>query len=747
MAFYDSLLGMLPWTGTAPVITPAEDVEPRVDGKPYGQSGRINYGGFIQEDELNAALSGRQGLRTFDEIYRSDPDIRRNVLAVWTPVQAATFSVEPFGGDDAEDVDREAQELCEWVLWQHMSPDFPAHLATLGPVLLRSGFTPFEQIWETAEWEGKTVTVLRKLDLRLPRTVWRFFQDEYGDLTGIEQSLPNAQNAYIPSSELLYYRLQAEGDNWQGTSLLRQAYKPWYYKDKLERIDAIGQERKAVGVPLIFPPQSASPGTKGEVETVFANLHTNDVSYAMLPGPKAGTSGTDSTEGWTVEIVKFDSSAGDTIQKSIDAHQRKIAGAFLADFLELGHHQVGARATAQVQEDPFLTAVEALGQQILGPLNMLLKRIAYLNFPNLKGAPTLRMSMHDVASLSEIATYAATLIAAGAMTADPDTEDYLRERADFPAVSQEFRDEKEALRKAGQQAALQAASETPQDIAERESGEKQETAKLPDSSKRKPDQEPAKPAKGRKKLEEGDANWWENMLSQGRLVEALDNARGTMQKAATAATVKLARDMAARGKAGRALSINPPPDLTEALQTELVRLYVVGQETVEDELAKQREVLGTMELAAPTKSAAGGALLHRARKRARVGARHITQQVARTVERAVVNGVTDPLMLQRQAEATAVQTLRAEAVANASQSINDGRTAAARAAQDVVGGIYTSVLDQNTCDQCAIADDGVIREPDDAALEVPNGMCAGQERCRCMVVFVLSTDPAVIGAA
>jgi hypothetical protein len=235
------------------------------------------------------------------------------------------------------------------------------------------------------------------------------------------------------------------------------------------------------------------------------------------------------------------------------------------------------------------------------------------------------------------------------------------------------------------------------------------------------------------------------MLSQGKLVEALDGARDEMQKAATPAAVRLARTMAERGKAGRRLSLTPPTDLVEALQNELTRLYRIGHATVTDELAKQRVAMGT-HLATTTTSSSGVGLLSRTRRRARVGAQNVTSQTARAVERAVVNGTTDALVIQRAAEEAAISALRVEAVANASQSINDGRTSAAKEATDVVGGVLTSVLDANTCDECELADDGVIREPEDPALEVPVPTCAGGERCRCMVTWVLSEDPTAIGA-
>lgn len=736
MAWRDSLTAfgeLLPFPVNAPPAKSPEEVPPH-EGRPYGQSGRINFNGFIQYDELNPKLIGNAGLKVFDEMYREDPDVKRNVTAMWSPIQSATWTIEPYGGDQATDADRRAADLCKWAVFENMSPNWHGHLATLGPVLIRSGYCAFEQIWETAEWEGQTVTVPKKLDLRLPRTLWRFYQDDYGDLVGVEQFLPNAANVFIPATELCYYRLQVEGDNWVGTSLLRQAYKPWFYKSHFERIDAIGQERKAVGVPVVYPPQDASPKTKEEVEKILANLHVNEVGYIMSPGPKAGTGGTDATEGWIFDVIKFDSSSGDTIQASISAQKQSIAAAFLADFLELGHHQVGARATAEVQDDPFLTAVSAMGTEIKQPGDGLLERIAFANDKTLKGAPKWKMSITDTASLSELAEYVAKLVEKGAMQPDPELEDFLRERADLPAANAEVRKEKTAQRKAGQQAALTAAGETPA-----------ERAANATATAAGPAPEDAKPAAATKQLAEGDPKWWEDMLSQGRLVEALDGARDEMQRAATPAAVKLARSMADRGKAGRRLSLTPPLELVEALQGEMTRLYEIGHSTVTDELHAQRKALGT-QLADFAGGGPAASFLTRIRRRARVGAQNVVSQVARAVERATTNGVKDALVLQRTAEEAAISTLRVEAVANASLSVNDGRTAAAREAPDVVGGILTSVLDANTCDECQVADDGVIREPTDPALEVPVPTCAGGERCRCMVTWVLSEDPVAIGA-
>jgi hypothetical protein len=758
------LFGWQGFTRPAPAM---KDVAPRADQEPLGASGRAHYSGFIQFDELNAKLVGNLGLRVFDNMYRTDPHIRRAILACWSPIQGASWEVEPYGGDEATDADRYAADLVKWALWVNMKPNFLGHLATLGPVLLRSGFCPFEQLWMTTEFRGKKVVVPRKLDLRLPRTIWRRFQDEYGELSAIEQLLPNSAVVEIPASELLYYRLASEGDNWEGTSLIRQAFKPWFFKEHFEKIDAIGQERKAVGVPVVYPPVGVTKVLKEEVETVLANLHVNQAGYILMPGPKAAAN-VDAEQGWTVEIVKFDSSSGETVQKSIEQQQMAISASVLADFLELGHHQVGARATAEVQDDPFLTAVGALGDVVKEQPNELAERIARLNVPNIEGPPTLKVALHDDASLSEIATYVKELIAAEALEPDPALEDYLRQRADLPPADPKIRVEKEESKKAARALAAQGIDPKapqlrmigPGKAAGGEGGAGGNDPK--DEGQGGHEASPAReakngPPKGKQLLDTADgdpptAPWYERLLSQGRLKDALDTCREQMQDAATPAARHAAQGIVASVVMGTKPDLTPPEALVSALQSELERLYGVGYGTVQEEIAKQHRVLGTKpthmladEPIPPGRGPLGaaGARLARARERAKLAAQNIINEVAARVNRAAINAISGAGKLSDIANEAADGQLRVEALTNASASINEGRGDAAIANMpDVVGGIYTSVLDEKTCDPCAATDSGEVQSPDELeVLGPPNPNCDGGDRCRCMIVWVLTEDP------
>lgn len=716
-----------------------EPPAPRVNAAMFGQSGRANYWGLPQWDETNALLIGPAGQLLFDQMYRMDPDIRHLVLMISSPVQSASWTLEPYGGDDATEQDRDIADAIWWGLNSFMKPNFRQHLAEALPLLIRAGFAPFEQVWSTTEYKGKTLMFPRSLQVRLPRSIWRWWQDEYGQMTHIGQIIPNNPTVIIPASELTYYRLGAEGDNWMGTSLLRSAYKPWVIKDKLERIDAIGQERKAVGVPICYPPANADEQTRMQVESILANMHLNEVSYLMSPGPKQGLQGMSPGEGWLFEVITFDSSSGDSIQASLAYHQQGILYTFLGEFMSLGHHQVGARATADVQEDPFLTAVQAFAQVgPLPPLNELVDRITKVNYPDADGSPTFSINLQDEASLSEIATYVQLLESAGVINVDPELEDWVRERGGLPPANSDVRALVQAAKNAAlKSSALQAqgsqvnpVSQTPPSSAPQAPGgpvnTQQGTEPQGNLTKTAPPAE-------RKKLDTPSAKWYEDLLSQDKLKTALDGARQSVEDSAREPALLAARQLASQAASNRPAPVDKTP-LADAIHTSYRDLYQVGQQTATDELAKQRQLMS------PTLEAAG-ARVGRAASRALLSAGNVVHAVQAKLGSAATTGLLDGAALQDIAEQAAIGQLHLEAMLNASASINDGRYDAA-AAHGAVGGYYTSVLDGNTCDNCEAADTGDLLTLDDAAaLGPPNPDCDGGDRCRCMIVFTTGDDP------
>lgn len=142
----------------------------------------------------------------------------------------------------------------------------------------------------------------------------------------------------------------------------------------------------------------------------------------------------------------------------------------------------------------------------------------------------------------------------------------------------------------------------------------------------------------------------------------------------------------------------------------------------------------------------------RLRARARLVAADVAHAIWQAIQRARLQGITDAKTLRTLGRQAGGQALAQAASHHAGGAINAGREAAAltvlpgggeggEARPRVIGARYTSVLDKNTCEQCAGADDGVLRSLDDPALApAPNPACAGGDRCRCIRVYQLDTE-------
>lgn len=441
--------------------------KPPADDQPISDSGRAHVSGFLQLEEINAALSGPGGLAVYDAMYRTDPDVRRAVRMAVNPIVSATWSVEAFGGDEASAHDQEVAENLEWALGlgaqgatSPLRPRWQGHIAQATPGFVRWGFCPFEITWTTAQRNGKTLLTPSRIGMRLPRTIYRWLLDEDHELQGIEQFLPLRGYVVLPREDLLYYRCDAEGDNYEGVSMLRPCYKPWLLKDKVERLDAIAQERESVGLPVVFPPRAGvtSPAVLADLETKLQNLRAGELAYLIMPGPEA-TSVKDQG-GWTFRIEGLaGSKGGRDPSKTLEYHKDAIAAAFIEEFMRLGQSGVGARATADVQEGPFNMACEALGMILKDEVNeMLIPRWVELNYGADTPLPTLSMSLAEE-PLEDLRDFVSVLVASGVFTPDGPLEDFLRARANLPPADPEVRDAVQAQKAAQRQAQTDVAND------------------------------------------------------------------------------------------------------------------------------------------------------------------------------------------------------------------------------------------------------------------------------------------------
>jgi len=735
---------------------------PKPDQPMQGASGRGHTEGFLDLEELNNDLRHPHGHKVYDRMYRTDGDVKQVVSLVCDPIISGTWQMSAYGGDEASDEEIEVAEFAKWALWECMQPNLLGHLQIALPILVRSGFVPFEIAWMKTEYNGKTVVVPRTMQPRMPRTIWQFEQDRWGELRRIKQvmpvpistltgreGMPTVSNAFddsdsfggvwLEAQNLLYYRVGAEGDNWEGVSMLRPAYKHWIMKDKIERIDAIAQEREAVGVPICYPPPGASDAQKDEMASVLENMRSNEQAYIIAPGPKQGSGAADGT-GWLIEVIGYDrTGSGRDPQPSLQYHTAKIAAAFISEFMRLGHGNTGARATAQVQQDPFLMSVEALVHIVEDVLNTLVVKLISYNYPEIENPPRLQMSLVDSTSLTQLADYVLKLTQVGALFPDQELEDFLRARADLPPSNPESvkkrKSEDDKLRReivtgggdngdayganagAGKHGIKGAGNPGSN------SGKGQGSST--DASKRARDDDDTITLAYTH--EETGRQYWREPRDFELAVDlvGLEDVMDTCQLNVEGCLKPFVMEMA-RGSV--------PDDIEELVLDSLNANYASGRESVARELGLtllDRGANDRGDKALKQRAGAASMLIRATIADAMLNAdlSHGDDNIAHT-----------QLAAERAGIAAAKRLGRVHGIGAFLQGRHD---MALDSSGNIKGVRYTAILDRNCCSHCEQADDGVIRDLDDPVRldrRPPNRHCestaGGVNMCRCFEVYV-----------
>lgn len=386
-----------------------------------GDSGTRLIHGIIQE-EYNPQLQGIQGIKVYEEMRKSDGTVRASMAAVTLPIRRAQWFVNPATEDPK---DAEIANFIEHALfdWLDLAWDDIIRQALL---MVPFGVMCFEKVYGTKDHDGKTYVTLSKLAPRLPKSI---LQWELPDHTfGIVQVRQDGVLANIPGSKLLIFVNDREGDNWWGTSMLRAAYKHWYYKDRFYKIDAVGFERQAIGVPMMKMPAGYTDSDEKKAQQALQNLRASESAFLILP------------DGYEAEFMNMGASTVRDATLAINHHNKEILQSVLAQFLELGANSSGggSRALSQDHSDLFLKAEEAIANTIIAEFNKnLLPELVDMNFDNVTVYPVLDysgISKVDVASLG--AAYS-QLVTAGAITPTDGDQQYLRAAMGLPPRTQD----------------------------------------------------------------------------------------------------------------------------------------------------------------------------------------------------------------------------------------------------------------------------------------------------------------------
>ncbi|MEI7510614.1 MAG: DUF935 family protein [Candidatus Peregrinibacteria bacterium] len=394
-------------------ILPAKTKELTME---LGGSGTTKYAGFINED-YNPELTFPNCISVYDKMRKGDGTVAGVISACKGPILGAKWSFVP-ASEDEKDI--QIAEFCERQFFEKLVwRDFLRHSL----LMLDFGFMNFEKCYEVMGTE----LMYSKLAPRLPKSILRWqLKDGSAGITQYAMKDGMMQQLEIPAWKIFHLALHQEGDNYEGVSILRAAYKHWVYKENFYKIQAIGAERSGTGIPAAKFPEGKMPSEEEEADTILTlkNIRSSEEAYIL---EKGGVEFSFKTVGGG----EFDFEPG------INHHDRQIEKSALMQFLSIGIEK-GGNAQNDSQQDLAFMSAQATAEYIAEAVQReLVREIVDLNFDGVEKYPTLTVSDIGRNKMEKLSQIIKTLADAGMLTADDTTENMIRGMMKLPEKSEE----------------------------------------------------------------------------------------------------------------------------------------------------------------------------------------------------------------------------------------------------------------------------------------------------------------------
>ena len=409
--------------------------------KEYGRIGQNRWDGVFFEEFLSE-LHGIKGIKVYREMEKNDDTVGAILFAIKMLIRHVSWSVDPGGGSAK---DREAAEFVESCMNDMQS----TWTDTISEILsfLPYGWSYHEIVYKRRMGKARNRNISskysdgligwQKLPIRSQDTLYRWEYDDKDNLLGMTQMPPPDYGLLtIPIKKALLFRTESAKDNPEGRSILRNAYRPWYFKRRIQEIEAIGIERDLAGLPVITGPEGLELWDEEDEEaskiyaalvTMVKNIRRNEFEGLVLPfGYKAELLSTGGTR-------QFDTNA------IINRYDTKIAQTVLADFIMLGHEKVGSFALSSDKTELFSIAISSFLDVICETFdNQGIPALIDINGSHFEGITDYPKLVHgDIENIdiAKVAAFVKDMIGSGVILPDEDLEDYIRSIAKLPERS------------------------------------------------------------------------------------------------------------------------------------------------------------------------------------------------------------------------------------------------------------------------------------------------------------------------
>lgn len=410
-----------------------------------GRIGQKRYGGTFYEEFLRE-LRGKKGIETYREMAENDDTIGAILFAVEMLIRQASWNVEP-GGDTPKD--KEAAEFVE----QCMHDMQDTWTDTISEILsfLTYGWSFHEIVYKRRM--GKTrdqktrskyndgLIGWRKLPIRAQETLYQWEYDDEDNLIAMTQlPPPNYGLITIPMDKAMLFRTKSRKGNPEGRSILRNAYRSWYFKRRIQEYEGIGIERDLAGLPVFTAPEDIAIWDEDDPDMVKLRTGMEAMIQKIRVDELAGIV---KPHGFEFELLNSGGSKQFDTNAIIQRYDTGMAMTALADFIFLGHQQVGSFALSSDKTELFSMAIGAYLDIICETFNSQgIPQLIDVNgshFDGITDYPKLAHGDIENADIQKLAAYIKDMTGVGILVPDDGLEDYVREAAGLPERTSDTR--------------------------------------------------------------------------------------------------------------------------------------------------------------------------------------------------------------------------------------------------------------------------------------------------------------------
>jgi hypothetical protein len=423
-----------------------------------GVTGLNRASGYVDEEFL-PQLRGRKAVQVFKEMSDNDSTVGAVLFVIDRLLKNVEWRVEPAGKSKAEADMAKHLETCMDDM-ENSWGDFISEALSM----MIYGWSWHEVVYKKREglWSkdprrrskyNDGLIGWRKMPIRAQETLFRWAFTETGDIAAmVQMAPPRYQTVAIPYERSLLFRFKHHKGNPEGVSMLRNAYRSWYMKKRLEEFEVVGVERDLAGLPIVKVPAEylkAKPGTE-QANAVLAfkkmvkSIRRNEQEGIVFP---IAYDQDTKQPLYSFELLGGGGARAFNTGQIIDRYDLAILNTVLADFIKVGHQSTGSYSLHTDKTGIFRTALNSVAQSIADTLNRhAIPRLFAMNGWRPEALPTIVPSDVDSPDIAQLAQFMSSLAGTGVTWfPDPTLENFVRDAARLPKLDEDEQEKRRQL--------------------------------------------------------------------------------------------------------------------------------------------------------------------------------------------------------------------------------------------------------------------------------------------------------------